>query len=75
MFLPILVYVPSLAFNQGKSVILKKNVFISIFLNFIVTGIDLHLTGTVVTVICIFYTVLVSKDLLKKKICGYNRFF
>ncbi|KAK9737967.1 Sodium:solute symporter family [Popillia japonica] len=39
MFLPILIYVPSLAFNQ-------------------VTGIDIHLIGTIVCVVCIFYTVL-----------------
>ncbi|XP_060516657.1 sodium-coupled monocarboxylate transporter 1-like isoform X2 [Cylas formicarius] len=39
MFLPIIIYVPSLAFNQ-------------------VTGADIHLIGTIVTVICIFYTLL-----------------
>lgn len=39
MFLPILVYVPSLAFNQ-------------------VTGIDLHLIGIIVTIVCTFYTLL-----------------
>ncbi|KAB0797463.1 hypothetical protein PPYR_08456 [Photinus pyralis] len=39
MFLPIVIYVPSLAFNQ-------------------VTGIDVHLIGSVVCFICIFYTVI-----------------
>ncbi|KAJ8934936.1 hypothetical protein NQ314_013095 [Rhamnusium bicolor] len=39
MFLPIVIYVPSLAFNQ-------------------VTGIDIHLIGTVVCAVCIFYTML-----------------
>ncbi|XP_017780381.1 PREDICTED: sodium-coupled monocarboxylate transporter 1 isoform X2 [Nicrophorus vespilloides] len=39
MFLPILIYVPSLAFNQ-------------------VSGINIHLVGTIVCIVCIFYTVL-----------------
>ncbi|CAH1284648.1 unnamed protein product [Diabrotica balteata] len=39
MFLPIIIYVPSLAFNQ-------------------VTAIDIHLIGTVVAVVCVFYTFL-----------------
>ncbi|KAF5300336.1 hypothetical protein FQA39_LY11193 [Lamprigera yunnana] len=39
MFLPIVIYVPSLAFNQ-------------------VTGMDVHLIGSIVCLICIFYTVL-----------------
>ncbi|XP_074040290.1 sodium/solute co-transporter-like 5A11 [Leptinotarsa decemlineata] len=39
MFLPIIIYVPSLAFNQ-------------------VTGINIHLVGTIVAVICVFYTFL-----------------
>ncbi|XP_065163500.1 sodium-coupled monocarboxylate transporter 1 isoform X2 [Atheta coriaria] len=39
LFLPILIYVPSLAFNQ-------------------VSGINLHLIGTIVTLVCIFYTVV-----------------
>ncbi|KAF2899841.1 hypothetical protein ILUMI_06345 [Ignelater luminosus] len=39
MFLPIVIYVPSLAFNQ-------------------VTGIDVHLIGSIVCIICVFYTVL-----------------
>lgn len=33
---------------------------------FSVTGIDLHLTGTVVSIVCIFYTVLVSHCSLKR---------
>ncbi|CAH1117769.1 unnamed protein product [Phaedon cochleariae] len=37
MFLPIIIYVPSLAFNQ-------------------VTGINIHLIGTIVSVVCVFYT-------------------
>ncbi|CAH0557166.1 unnamed protein product [Brassicogethes aeneus] len=39
MFLPIIIYVPSLAFNQ-------------------VTGINIYVIGTIVTLICIFYTFL-----------------
>ncbi|XP_057666818.1 sodium-coupled monocarboxylate transporter 1 isoform X2 [Diorhabda carinulata] len=39
MFLPIIIYVPSLAFNQ-------------------VTAINIHLIGTIVAVICVFYTFL-----------------
>ncbi|KAG5889642.1 hypothetical protein JTB14_028921 [Gonioctena quinquepunctata] len=39
MFLPIIIYVPSLAFNQ-------------------VTGINIHLIGSIVAVVCIFYTFL-----------------
>ncbi|KAF5308799.1 hypothetical protein FQR65_LT06032 [Abscondita terminalis] len=39
MFLPIVIYVPSLAFNQ-------------------VTGMDVHIIGSIVCVICVFYTVL-----------------
>ncbi|KAK4879879.1 hypothetical protein RN001_008025 [Aquatica leii] len=39
MFLPIVIYVPSLAFNQ-------------------VTGMDVHVIGSIVCLICIFYTVL-----------------
>lgn len=39
MFLPMLVYVPALAFNQ-------------------VTGLSLHLIGTIVCTVCIFYTVI-----------------
>lgn len=39
MFLPILIYVPALAFNQ-------------------VTGVSIHVIGTIVSVICIFYTVI-----------------
>lgn len=40
-----------------------------IIFEILVTGIDLHLTGTVVSVICIFYTVLVS-IINTKKICN-----
>ncbi|KAJ8917444.1 hypothetical protein NQ315_005491, partial [Exocentrus adspersus] len=39
MFLPIVIYVPSLAFNQ-------------------VTGINIHLIGSIVCLVCIFYTLL-----------------
>lgn len=39
MFLPIIIYVPSLAFNQ-------------------VTAINIHLIGTIVAVVCVFYTFL-----------------
>ncbi|GLV42253.1 Sodium/solute co-transporter-like 5A11 [Carabus blaptoides fortunei] len=39
MFLPILIYVPSLAFNQ-------------------VTGVNVHVIGTIVSAVCIFYTVI-----------------
>ena len=39
LFLPIIVYVPALAFNQ-------------------VTGVDLHLIGAIVCVICVFYTMI-----------------
>ncbi|KAJ8952509.1 hypothetical protein NQ318_003305 [Aromia moschata] len=39
MFLPIVIYVPSLAFNQ-------------------VTGINIHVIGTIVCIVCIFYTLL-----------------
>lgn len=39
MFLPIIIYVPSLAFNQ-------------------VTGVDLHIVGAVVCVVCVFYTLV-----------------
>ncbi|KAK5646527.1 hypothetical protein RI129_004991 [Pyrocoelia pectoralis] len=39
MFLPIVIYAPSLAFNQ-------------------VTGVDVHIIGSIVCFICIFYTVI-----------------
>ncbi|KAJ8966541.1 hypothetical protein NQ317_008850, partial [Molorchus minor] len=39
MFLPIVIYVPSLAFNQ-------------------VTGINIHVIGTIVCIVCVFYTLL-----------------
>ena len=53
LWLPIVVYVPALAFNQT-------------------TGIDIHIITPIVCIVCIFYTCVVSKSLIKSKSKYYD---
>lgn len=62
MWLPIVIYVPALAFNQGMfcnavdHLINKSKIEKMVFYGKIVTGVNVHLITPIVCVVCIFYT-------------------
>lgn len=76
LFLPIVIYVPALAFNQGiqhntystKVFAGIKTITVSIvclFFPISVTGANIYLIGGVVCIVCVFYTLVVSAYVFK----------
>lgn len=61
LYIPIVIYVPALAFSQGKQKKYLKFIGMIYKIQFfiLVTGINLHLITPIVCVVCIFYTTLV----------------
>lgn len=59
LYVPIVIYMPALAFNQGKQNYFHSNRYQNCRI-FLVTGINLHYITPVVSIVCIFYTTLVS---------------
>lgn len=82
-YLPIVVYVPALAFNQGfssehtlvRSRSWSNSFFFIQFGIFSVTGVNIHIITPIVCVICVFYTCAVSLSiqisLQSNTICPY----
>lgn len=59
VFLPIFIYIPALALNQGamlNSGYFRVGKFRMFFCSFSVSGISIHVVTTVTTLLCIFYT-------------------
>lgn len=63
-WLPVVIYVPALAFNQGTLLNKMIHVAQSLYLHFgyliSVTGVNIHVITPIVCIVCIFYTSLVS---------------
>lgn len=58
LMLPVYMFIPSLAFSQGKWVFIHSFLTFLIQTCFLVTGINIHLINIMVSSICIFYTML-----------------
>lgn len=59
-FLPVIMYIPSLSFVEGKSMHFQLNhkAIYFFFFRSSVTGHNIHVVNTVVCYICVFYTML-----------------
>lgn len=66
LYIPIVIYVPALAFSQGKQKCILKFIGTIYEIQFVilVTGINLHLITPIVCVVCIFYTTLVRNSVV-----------
>lgn len=61
LMLPVYMFIPSLAFSQGKNNLYGFIFFIINILYYLpipVTGVNIHLINTIVSSICVFYTML-----------------
>lgn len=61
LMLPVYMFIPSLAFSQGKNNLYGFIFFIInilYYLPILVTGVNIHLINTIVSSICVFYTML-----------------